>query len=164
MKFKIGDKVKIKRTGVEATICEVVTSKTFDAERLDYVFGYAYRMSDGESNYSAMESELELIENIKNPINVETNKYQEALAGLIEELPYTSGVIEERIKTLQELIEKETLHSLNYEGDGYDPDGELVYDTAICVCGRNFEFEYEEHYKYCPDCGRKLDWSECENE
>ena len=94
------------------------------------------------------------------------NKYQEALNSLN---PNYLGKQEyswrRATELLQELVNKEKLHSLRYEGDGYDPtDGELVYDTAICDCGREFEFEYEEHYKYCPSCGRRLDWSECENE
>ena len=64
-------------------------------------------------------------------------------------------------RLLNELIDQETPHSLAFYGDGYDPtDGELVYDTAVCDCQREFEIEYEEHYKYCPSCGRKLDWGE----
>lgn len=30
---------------------------------------------------------------------------------------------------------------------------------AVCpICRRNFIIDTEEHYKYCPDCGQKLDW------
>lgn len=58
------------------------------------------------------------------------------------------------------LIEKEKPKKLDYEGDGY-VDGELNYDTAICrSCGRKFEVDYDEHSKYCPECGQKLDWGE----
>lgn len=99
------------------------------------------------------------------------NKYQEAFEDLCitwdeegmgkdhfpDQYPYLYN-------TIKELVDKETPHSLSYEGDGYDPtDGELVYDIAICDCGREFEFEYEEHYKYCPNCGRKLDWSDIDD-
>ena len=39
-------------------------------------------------------------------------------------------------------------------------DGELNYQIGSCpICERRFEVDYEEHYKYCPDCGQKLDWS-----
>lgn len=94
------------------------------------------------------------------------NKYQEALDDIKQNTRYRYVTFKDSsLTTLQELVDKETLYSLSYEGDGYDPtDGELVYDTAICKCGRHFEIEYEEHYKYCPNCGRKLDWSECDNE
>ena len=99
------------------------------------------------------------------------NKYQKALnkiVVLIEEEYVGTDLLDEKLEpttVIKELVDKEASHRLMYEGDGYDPvDGELVYDTAICECGRRFEFEYEEHYKYCPNCGRKLDWSECEYE
>lgn len=50
---------------------------------------------------------------------------------------------------------------LDYQGDGYDMDGNLVYDTAICRnCGRDFEVDYDEHSNYCPNCGQALDWEE----
>ena len=68
--------------------------------------------------------------------------------------------IENAIERLGELVEKETTKPLDYEGDGY-VDGELNYDTAICrSCGRKFEVDYDEHSKYCPNCGQKLDWGE----
>ena len=46
------------------------------------------------------------------------------------------------------------------EGDGYDPDGNLVYDTWICPnCEKHYELDYDE-YDYCPNCGQAIDWSE----
>lgn len=48
----------------------------------------------------------------------------------------------------------------NIEGDGYDPDGNLVYDTWICPnCEKHYELDYDE-YDYCPNCGQAIDWSE----
>lgn len=94
------------------------------------------------------------------------NKYQEALKiysyleneNTIGE--YTPLEYQKAIIMLQELVEKENPKELDYEGDGYF-NGELVYDTAICrSCCRHFEIEYEEHYKYCPSCGQRLDWSD----
>lgn len=36
---------------------------------------------------------------------------------------------------------------------------EVDEDMVVCPnCNRAFEFEYEEHYDYCPSCGQKLDW------
>lgn len=47
----------------------------------------------------------------------------------------------------------------DYEGDGYDENGELVYDTYICPnCGKNYEVDYDDH-KFCPNCGQALDRS-----
>lgn len=64
------------------------------------------------------------------------------------------------LKILGELVERDTPKPLDYEGDGY-VDGELNYDTAICrSCGRKFEVDYDEHSKYCPNCGQKLRWED----
>lgn len=47
-----------------------------------------------------------------------------------------------------------------YEGDGYDPEGELIYDTWRCPnCGEAYEVDYDE-YDYCPNCGQRIDWSD----
>ncbi len=48
----------------------------------------------------------------------------------------------------------------HYEADGYDTEGNLVYDTWICPnCETHYKVEYD-HYKYCPECGQAIDWSE----
>lgn len=61
---------------------------------------------------------------------------------------------EEAIKAL----EKQIPEIPDYEGDGY-ADGFLVYDTWICPsCGRYYEVDYDD-YKYCPECGQRIDWS-----
>jgi len=74
---------------------------------------------------------------------------------------------EKALKILTDIVEmiteKEILAESLEKNKAKKPylEGELVYDTAICPnCGRHFEFEYEEHYKYCPECGQKLDWSD----
>lgn len=44
------------------------------------------------------------------------------------------------------------------EGDGYDPEGNMVYDTWICPnCEKHYEMDYDD-YKYCPNCGQAIDW------
>lgn len=49
---------------------------------------------------------------------------------------------------------------VNYEGDGYDDDGNLIYDTAYCPnCGQKYEVDYDYHDDYCRNCGQALDWS-----
>jgi rubrerythrin len=57
-------------------------------------------------------------------------------------------------------LEKQIPKKPTYEGDGYAPDGTLVYDTWICpCCGKRYEVDYDD-YTYCPNCGQKLDWSD----
>lgn len=59
---------------------------------------------------------------------------------------------------LKKLRDKEKPEVPNLEGDGYDPDGNLIYDTWECPgCGKLYELEYEE-YDYCPKCGQHIDW------
>ena len=73
----------------------------------------------------------------------------------------TKIIVEQQIKYILELIRKDIPLPVYLEGDGY-ADGELVLDTAICEnCNEHYEVDYE-HYKYCPNCGQRLDWSEVE--
>lgn len=59
------------------------------------------------------------------------------------------------VKALEYRIPKKP----NYEGDGYDEDGYLIYDTWICPnCGKYYEVDYD-NYDFCPNCGQALDWS-----
>ena len=65
------------------------------------------------------------------------------------------------IKALEKQIPKKP----DIEGDGYCPEGNLVYDTWICPnCGTHYEIDYD-NYDYCPKCGQAIDksfmnWSE----
>lgn len=60
---------------------------------------------------------------------------------------------------------KEKPQKLERYADGYDEEGNLVYDMAVCpICHKEFEVEYTEHCNYCPSCGQKLDWGEVERE
>lgn len=54
-------------------------------------------------------------------------------------------------------LEKQIAKKPTFEGDGYAPDGTLVYDTWICpCCDKRYEVDYDD-YDYCPNCGQKLD-------
>lgn len=61
---------------------------------------------------------------------------------------------------VQELKERDTAKRPDYEGDGYDKEGNLIYDTWICPnCEEHYEVDYDR-YDFCPNCGQKIKWSE----
>ena len=72
-----------------------------------------------------------------------------------------------KIGTLEECRtarEKQIPKKPTYEGDGYSPDGTLVYDTWICpCCDKRYEVDYDD-YDYCPNCGQKLDLDRSDEE
>ena len=57
-------------------------------------------------------------------------------------------------------LEKQISKKPDYEDDGYDEDGYLIYYTWICPnCGKHYEVDYDD-YDFCPECGQALDWSD----
>ena len=72
-----------------------------------------------------------------------------------------SGYVDiESLKVAVSVLGKQILKKPDYEGDGYDEDGYLIYDTWICPnCGEHYEVDYDE-YDFCPKCGQALDWSD----
>lgn len=57
-------------------------------------------------------------------------------------------------------LEMRTAKKPDYEADGYDDKGELIYDTWICPsCEKRYEVDYDS-YDYCPNCGQAIDWSD----
>lgn len=57
-------------------------------------------------------------------------------------------------------LEKQIPKKPDVEGDSYDKDGNIIYDTWRCPCCRSrYEVEYDD-YAYCPECGQKLDMSD----
>ena len=97
------------------------------------------------------------------------SKYQEALDRLLNDeydFPHDfygedkATAMEHDIDTLQELVDKATPKKPFYEADGYDENGELIYDTWICPnCNHYYEVDYDD-YDYCPNCGQPIDWSD----
>lgn len=68
----------------------------------------------------------------------------------------------EHEKMVLEALEKQMPKKPDIEGDGYDENGELIYDTGYCpACRHEFEVYYDATI-YCPNCGQHLDWSETE--
>lgn len=89
------------------------------------------------------------------------NKYQEALDEVENDLYYHSPKDEvtvkrqdKMIKTLQELIDKETPMKIKEEWVGGDDDD---YIRHLCPKCNIDVFGYED---YCERCGQKLDWGD----
>lgn len=90
------------------------------------------------------------------------NEYQEAFekASLCCLCTDTVEEANEYLVVLKELVDKATPKKPNYEADGYDENGELIYDTWICPnCDKKYEVDYDE-YDHCPNCGQAIDWSD----
>lgn len=68
-----------------------------------------------------------------------------------------------KLGTLEEVrkaVERQKTKRPTYDGDGYAPDGTFVWDEWKCPhCGTRYEVDYDD-YKYCPNCGQHIDWSE----
>ncbi len=59
-----------------------------------------------------------------------------------------------------EALEKQIPKKPTYEGDGYDDNGNLIYDTWYCPnCNHSYEVDHDE-YDFCPNCGQAIDWSD----
>lgn len=91
------------------------------------------------------------------------NKYKDALTYLRNSVLVTDHKQKEMVnqctELLQDLIDKASPEKPYYEGDGYDENGKIIYDTWICPnCNKRYEVDYDD-YKYCPDCGQAIDWS-----
>lgn len=81
--------------------------------------------------------------------------------GIIEDLQLLNkyrfiGTVEE----CREARERQMPKVPNIWGDGYDNEGNLIYDMYDCPnCAKSYEVDYHDH-KYCPECGQAIDWSE----
>ena len=84
------------------------------------------------------------------------NKYKKALNEIVNELPYTSGIIQKNLTTLNELVKKETPIKPIVEdarNSGYS------YGYSY-ICPKCNEVYVNVIHKYCNNCGQKLDWSD----
>ena len=85
---------------------------------------------------------------------------------MIEILRYKADNIKTKIEPeffneVADKLEKQVAKNPYLWGDGYY-NGELIIDMYDCPnCERTYEIECDD-YKYCPNCGQKLDWSEVE--
>lgn len=94
------------------------------------------------------------------------SKYQEAKDNIVNtlarQIDYKTykNLYSKDFDTLQELVDKATPKKPFYEADGYDENGELIYDTWICPnCNHYYEVDYDD-YDCCPNCGQVIDWSD----
>jgi rubrerythrin len=99
-------------------------------------------------------------------IIVERNEaVDSAILGEIKQIATEEGIETKIIlnkKNVADALRKQIPQKPDYEGDGYDDVGNLVYDTWICPnCGDRYEVDYEIH-QYCPMCGQRIDWSKGE--
>lgn len=81
----------------------------------------------------------------------------EAIETIKSNMP-TSGyqMLRESLGMAIEALEKQIPKKPDYEGDGYDDNGELIYDTWICPnCGEKYEVYYDD-YEHCPNCGQAI--------
>lgn len=103
------------------------------------------------------EEEQKAIMRAKKWIQDVIDYHQDVLDG--EEPDNTEKAIFEECEVILNALEKRIPKNPYYEGDGYW-DGKLVYDTWICPnCGKDYEVDYD-NYKYCPECGQAIDWSD----
>lgn len=65
----------------------------------------------------------------------------------------------EDVQTVKNALEKQIPKEPDLIGDGYDDNGNLIYDTWICPCCQTeYELDYDD-YKFCPECGQAIDRS-----
>lgn len=89
--------------------------------------------------------------------SVIVNAYDRAIMELQENHQYRAiGTVEE----CREARERHKPKIPNIWGDGYDNDGNMIYDIYDCPnCGKSYEIDYHD-YKYCPECGQAIDRSD----
>lgn len=109
---------------------------------------------------------MDYMSEIIEKIIVERNKkVDSAILGEIQQIAIENGIETKIIlneKNVADALRKQIPQKPEYEGDGYDDDGNLIYDIWICPnCCDRYEVDYETH-RYCPNCGQKIDWSEGE--
>ena len=73
-----------------------------------------------------------------------------------EECERYNAVIDMAIKALEMRVPNQP----DFEGDGYGDDGKIIFDEWLCPCCRTtYEVDYDD-YKFCPNCGQAIDWSD----
>lgn len=89
--------------------------------------------------------------------NLRFCKYETSKTEFVAHLKYGTVILAMRA------LEKQIPKKPHLEGDGYDDNGYMIYDTWICpCCEKHYEVDYDK-YEHCPSCGQCIDWSDNEN-
>jgi len=77
---------------------------------------------------------------------------------ILEELEQYKAVC--TVEECRQAVDKQKTQAPHIWGDGYSH-GKPVYDMYDCPnCGTSYEIDYDD-YKYCPECGQRLDLQGC---
>ena len=103
---------------------------------------------------------------VENNKNIEDEIFDSDFSCMIDDLGHYEDLMKKhKIRTregLEKALEKQIPKKPDLEGDGYDENGDLIYDTGYCPnCRHMFEVDYDAT-DYCPACGQALDWSDTE--
>lgn len=106
---------------------------------------------------------------MNNNSEIKTNMKPEEALKLLNDITVaeqSQGAAEytDMLLVCKEVLSRNIKVRPEYWGDGYDGEGNLVYDQAKCPeCGHDFEYNINDWGSpFCPDCGKALDWSEYE--
>lgn len=117
-----------------------------------------WNMDDQWLSDAEMKELVKVLDNaLKNIIEIKNHKI--TLSDLENYMKFEDECVKKNftLKSLLEAREKQVAKKPTYEGDGYDSEGNLVYDTWICpCCEKRYEVDYDE-YDFCPNCGQKID-------
>lgn len=131
-------------------------------------FAYGYQYVYPEPEDYAIEEAIKTLKEIQNYRKLGTledlaraKKYIDLskMHGTIGEMIDKCAAYEEigTVEECRKAMEKQKPKMPAYEGDGYDYNGKIIYDTWICpTCGRQYEIGYDD-YEYCPKCGQCTD-------
>jgi hypothetical protein len=101
---------------------------------------------------------IEDVMNEKLTVDSHAKKLEDNYQGLLETPKFQRDIDQERYIKLNKLERLMTPQKPDYEADGYDDRGRLIYDTAYCPnCQQEYEVGYDNP-KHCHNCGQALDW------
>lgn len=105
-----------------------------------------------------------MIQHLIEDIIVERNTMlDKTIVGEIRRIATDKGLlttVQLNEEAIVDALKKRRQQKPDYEGDGYDDSGNIIYDTWICPnCSARYEVDYETH-RYCPMCGQAIDWGD----